>query len=209
MNQTISPSEWRALHSRHPGKFAKSGGARKRRQPGPINVPADVECVLAIDPAIGNLGWAVIGTSSGLASADIYRYTSGTWSPSSAKGKPDRWQQLWAFIRSLKESYPQIDAAVVEVPNTAGLARGKPFAAVAHIAYGRAVGIVHAALLESVGRVLTPAVEQWKGRGNKSNTMAVVSARLGYQPKDDNEADALGLGLWVLDQAVERRETSP
>ena len=38
------------------------------------------------------------------------------------------------------------------------------------------------------------------GRAEKSAMIAWAAARIGRQPEDDNEADAIAVGLWAAEQ---------
>lgn len=146
----------------------------------------EIAPVLAFDPSVVNLGYAVV---SGPKPA---RIASGTWHPSKAGG--ERFDQLARAVRDLVAVHrPQ--AVVVEVPS--GGQRGQR-SALQLMIYARAIGVVEgvAALQGIPAKRVT--VNAWKGSSTKGRTELVVRSVFGYTPASDHEADALGLALWWL-----------
>lgn len=153
--------------------------------------------VLSVDPSICNCGWAVMANANG----EPRRVDSGVWHPSAAKDAIGRWGQLFEFLEGLAAS---VDYAVIEEPNRGRIARQAKFSREAQITYGRAVGTVEAAVRSNLAndRVFVPDVSAWKGKGKKGATLDDVSLRLAYRPRDDNEADALGIALWFMNRCL-------
>lgn len=159
--------------------------------------------VLAIDPSICDCGWAILRGNS----VTCERVDSGTWHPSQAVSAGDRWAQLARFVFELSRK-SSVRYVVIEAPNKRGLGRQAKFSRASQITYGRAVGTVEASARNAIGEawtgavdhVFNPDVEAWKRKSSKSQTSKMVALRLRYTPRDHNEADALGLALWFLDQ---------
>lgn len=200
------------------------GKKRKRHNPDtPIVVPPSVRRVLAIDPG-QHLGWAVVEKQpvgspfpwipeSEMRGFKFVRIASGRWSPSSSKKSPDKWTQLWVFVRDksseMKNELAEFNdypagsriAAVCELPNPNGLARGAAFSRVSLVSYGMGVGTVVATLRSCFDLVRTPSVQQWKQRRSKQDTAKEAALFTGYTAEDENEADALAMACWLLRQA--------
>jgi Holliday junction resolvasome RuvABC endonuclease subunit len=159
--------------------------------PGPIS-----GTIVAFDPSSGNLGWAVVDATP----QGPKRITSGCWHPSEAKGASDKFDQLVRFANALFGEDDGRMNVVVELPNTRAIPKYASRSPASILVYGRAVGHVEAVCrLRCPGRVWTPDVQKWKGQKRKGQTIFEVRHRLGYVTANDNEADALGLCLWLCD----------
>ena len=64
-----------------------------------------------------------------------------------------------------------------------------------------AVGTIHAAFQAEDIQVVSPTVATWKGMGSKADTAIRVELMTGVRITNNHEADAAGLGLWLLDEA--------
>lgn len=147
--------------------------------------------LLAFDPSICNCGWAVLGAVQS-PNGPPRRIDSGTWHPSEAKGAADRYDQLADFVRGLA-SLHHADIAVVEIPSG-----GQRHSATQLMRYARAVGVIEAAAFLSGCKIARVPVQTWKGNARKRVTADTMRLMLRYEPADDNESDALGLGVWYL-----------
>lgn len=153
--------------------------------------------VLAFDPSVENLGWAV-ATADAPQSA-VHRVDSGCWHPSKRVGAADRFSQLAEFVAALvRRRLP--DRVAFEVSSGGAFRGRRPPAAL--MAYYRAVGTVCGAATVASGGVIVQGVEvrDWKAQTGKQMTLRIVSAYMSYEPKTDHEADALGLCMWLLRQ---------
>ncbi len=165
--------------------------------------------ILALDPSITALGWAVVDAAQSPRGLAFQRVASGSWSPSEAKDLPDRFDQLADFldetIRAVQLQQP-LRAIVIEMP---GAYQKWSFSSLR--SYLRAVGICEGASriasLDSSFAITGEAtavpihrveVGEWKGNARKRATFLQVKAIYQFAPKDDNESDALGLATWWL-----------
>lgn len=183
------------LRQMSPGAFRKPKKPRKLKPTVEVIVPrlaGFTGKILSIDPSSRKCGWAVMDQE--------LAFKSGCWKPSQAKSAPSRLEQLANFMRGLcVEHQPQF--VVIEAPNRKPLGRAAKFSSQAMIGYGRSVGLIEGVARGLGHEVFMPDVEQWKGRGSKESTVLVVRARLSYSPTDDNEADAIAIGIWFLDSS--------
>lgn len=162
--------------------------------------------ILAIDPSAADCGYAVLtGTRR-----QPRIITSGTWHPSKAKGAAAPIEQLAEFVSGLAAIDLAIADAAVEVPD--GGERFRPDGRGGRVqlggsserTYAQAVGACRAAAALSGAVVWPVPVSRWKGRATKEATIAAVVHATGHQPKDHNEADAIGLALWWLSELESR-----
>jgi Holliday junction resolvasome RuvABC endonuclease subunit len=174
---------------------------RKPAKESPVLELKPAKIVLAIDPSIRNCGWAIL-------LAPGTRKDSGCWHPSEMHGMPDRFVQLERFLAELVHAHKPL-AAIVEAPNRGGLHRQKEFSRKSQITYGRAVATIDTTLRLLIGTVYSPDVNDWKGFGSKMQMELYVRARCGYSPRDDNEADAIGLGLWFMSRTSPPHRFTP
>jgi Holliday junction resolvasome RuvABC endonuclease subunit len=158
--------------------------------------------ILALDPSIKASGWAVLEPIAGNQLAR--RVVSGTFRPSAANDAGDPFDQLAEFINALVGHHIPSDC-VIETPG-----KFQRFNFVTIQAYLRAVGICEGAVWAAshaasfrrgqikVARIHRLTVNEWKGNGKKSLTALKVKALFGYTPADDNESDAIGIGMtWI------------
>lgn len=138
---------------------------------------------LSIDPSIASLGWAVFDGCKPV--------SHGTWHPSKKPNARDRFDQLAEFIRDLLAVHEHVSDVVVEVPS-GGLYRMGSTAMI----YGRAIGVCECAAALSGATVHRIPVNTWKGNARKSKTQAIVKYGLKIDGATEDQADALGLGLW-------------
>lgn len=143
--------------------------------------------LIAIDPSIAKCGIAVFDQSREGRPA---RVDSLTFKPSTAQASKDRFEQLGLAITEIIAAH-EVTHAVIETPD--GYQK-RSFAQLA--SYCIAVGVCRESC-RAAGCVVTPVtVNGWKGTGKKLLTQLIVENDLHYSPADDNEADALGLGIW-------------
>lgn len=142
--------------------------------------------ILAVDPSITNCGYAV------LEDKPLRRVESGTWRPSQAKGSADRFDQLAWFIDTLIGEHG-VTEVVVETPSG-----GQRHSATQLMTYARAIGVVEAAAFLAGRPARRVPVLTWKGNTGKGLTALRVKAALGYEAGDDNESDAIGLGIYWI-----------
>lgn len=166
--------------------------------------------ILAIDPSLTCTGWALLRSVDDLVEFGILRLRSDDL--------PSRLIELATDIRSLVTARPDLQAIVIERPQTAGGPNRGGFAkmgAMTIAAYGAAFGAafttVEAARQPST-IVLTPQPSDWVGRGRipssagdtyKRRRVQYVeqlypSARgnMGAKTNAGNVADAILMGRW-------------
>lgn len=162
--------------------------------------------VLAIDPSVENCGWAAIESRRVGAREEFRVLGSGRWHPSHKRGAEHRLVQLGTAVQVLIDQYVP-DAVVVETPDKGQrMGRGMKRSFDALMVYAQAVGAVIGAASGSIYRRVIPvSVRTWKGTSRKQLTAAVVRGVLGICGDSHDESDALGLGLWWLQQGEETR----
>jgi Holliday junction resolvasome RuvABC endonuclease subunit len=144
-----------------------------------------MQTVLAIDPSVNNLGWAVINH-------ELQRLASGCWHPSKARGAIDRMDQLALQVKALIDQHSPSDVAV-EIPSG-----GQRQSATQLMVYARAVGACEAAATLSDLPVHRIPVNMWKQSAKKSWTLMIVKSAMHHMPLTGDESDAIGLGLWFM-----------
>lgn len=155
--------------------------------------------LLALDPSVGDCGYAVMNGTHDKPEIVV----SGTWHPSKAAGKPDRFEQLADFVVETAIRHAACDAAV-EIPDGGErffLGRGgqrQRMSGKSERTYAQAVGVCRAAARAAGATVWPVRVTTWKGRSSKNVALLVASQKLGRDVTDTNEADAIGIGLWWL-----------
>jgi hypothetical protein len=158
---------------------------------GPLTIGSVVLC---LDPSSTACGWAVLCNTW----PNATRVDSGCFAPID---RPDRnrFDHLAALIRqrvelSAEAGFPVTDAAV----EVFGRGIWQPPGGLYRFAiYARAVGVCEAtcgAIGLCMNRVSVP---EWKGNSKKHETARVVKFATGHETNNDNESDAIGLGLWL------------
>ena len=161
-------------------RHAASGGAA-----------ASGDRVLACDPSSQKFGWGVVEPAEG---GRIRRLASGRFMPSKAAAASDQYTQIVLNLVRTIEDFA-IGVIVFEVPSGNVGYRMKGLSAAS---YGRAVEIPHAvAVLRGLAWQAID-VKTWKENTGKSYTRNMVHRLLAYEPKSEDESDALGLGCWYL-----------
>lgn len=182
------------------GTPREKGGHAARRFPKPTPAkewwPITTDSVLlALDPSIANCGYAVLLKTSG----DPIRLESGIIHPR-GDDERSRYDDLAAQIckraqpKSFNGEMLTVTDAVVEIPSGG---QRPNVSAYQLMTYARAVGVCESASYFAGLSVNRVPVNAWKGREKKSRTLAIVRAIFKYDARDDNEGDALGLGLWL------------
>lgn len=148
--------------------------------------------LLALDPSIANCGFAVLRNDR----QNPTRLDSGIFHPVFTQERP-RCDHLAMLItdrleRSARAGWKVTDA-IIEIP--AGGQWGR--SATQLMVYARAIGVCEAACFLGGLRMHRATVSEWKGSGKKCHTALVAKHVFKYEPRDDNESDALGLGLWL------------
>ncbi len=193
--------------------FAASPGSRRFAPRQAVSEPptwcplAVGAVVLCIDPSIANCGWAIVRNTQ----PNPERLDSGIFHPVTRAdlNRFDHLSQLiqlrvdmcnaelaTPFERVSTESKPErITDALIETPVGGGGWGAKTTSTL--MMYTRAIGVCEATCLMLGLRVHRVAVNEWKGSGKKSTTALHVRHFLNYEPRDSNESDALGMGLWI------------
>lgn len=153
--------------------------------------------LLAIDPSIRQTGWAVLRNNPAPSSPTVLG--SGMIAPI-ARGSSNRFDDLAARVMVHLDG---VDEVVIELPN-----RG-PAWKMGHDdirIQSQAIGVIQGVCIANQLRVHLVRVSEWKGRDKKQRTAVYVKHFLGRCPGNDNEADALGIGLWLCSRALEYME---
>jgi Holliday junction resolvasome RuvABC endonuclease subunit len=166
----------------------------KPQQPDTIWKPlAPGAVLLAIDPSIVNCGWALLRQGQ----PNPTRLDSGVFHPIARPDK-DRHDHLVDLlvqrIEMATESGMRPTDALIEIPS--GGQRGDR-SATQLMVYARAIGDIEATCYRAGLTMHRVTVNGWKGSGRKGHTELVVKHVFKYTPRDNNEADAIGLGLWL------------
>lgn len=149
--------------------------------------------LLCLDPSIARCGWAIVKNTR----PDPTRIDSGILCPVQ-NGERSRFDHLSDLIRHRIElataaGTPPEDA-LIEVP-AGGQRSGHHVAAL--MIYARSIGICESTCHRLGLNVNRVTVTGWKGTGKKSRTELIVKHCFQYEPRDSNEADALGMALWL------------
>lgn len=185
-NETISLFPTRATSRKPPKVKAPAERNWRPLEPGAV--------LLAIDPSSARCGWAILHNTD-----KPQRLDSGVWYPTD---RPEmnrtKLDDLAVQIRHRVNTFHantdlRISHAVIETP--AGGQWGR--SATQLMVYARAIGVCEATCYGMALGMNRVTVNEWKGSGKKSHTANVVRHFFNYQPRDDNEADAIGLGLWL------------
>lgn len=154
--------------------------------------------VLAIDPSMTCTGWAILEKTA----KDPIRIDSGNIYPTTTCPR-DMSRYDWLASQVAKRcvsatsptgrSYTPTDA-VIEIPRGGGRGGAQM------ITYVQAVATCATACYFAGLGVNRLPVGTWKGRGKKEETHRLVKQLLKYDPREENECDALGLGLWICYQ---------
>lgn len=148
--------------------------------------------ILAIDPSIVSLGWAVI---------DGGEYVASGSRRSRRKGDPDRVHEMASFCAALIEEHR---------PEVVGIERPRFF----RRAYrGKLVGrmnwesiqklnwvvgaILDRAMASPVGKIILVRIDQWNPKHSKEATANKVWYVTGKKLKAGDVADAVAIGLWI------------
>jgi Holliday junction resolvasome RuvABC endonuclease subunit len=154
-------------------------------------MPVADRVVLAIDPSIGSMGYAVLNQ----------RQTwirSGCWHPSKRVGADSRWQQLVDFV-AFKLDEHKVTDLVVERPGIGQrFDRGKARSINNLMPYAIAIGHIEAVGRMKAIRVYSPTVNQWKSWSTKGTIEAYVFHATGVTCSTTDEAEAIGIGLWFV-----------
>jgi crossover junction endodeoxyribonuclease RuvC len=146
------------------------------------------KCVLAID----------FGTKTGWALFYEDKIISGTENTLKKKGKDGlRFVNFFSFLKKMREEYPISEVCYEKVCRHTGVQA-------AHV-YGAFWGILNMWCDYHNIRCYNfyvPSIKKFiSGKGNASKEEVIASVKLkGFNPCDDNEADALSLLLLSLDQ---------
>jgi hypothetical protein len=151
--------------------------------------------LLSIDPAMGRLGWAVLQYQEGVVEFSVV--SEGAWKPSTAKAKPDRYQQLAEFVLNQIRTFNPTDV-LVETPGKhqrfiPGSRKMRPFDSI--MVTQRASAICFGAAA-NLARSWTVDPQGWKGGQKKSDTARLLSLQLGQDRKPTDETDAIAMGEW-------------
>jgi len=190
------------IPSLFPSKVIPRHYLKKLEEPARECSPLTIGTVLfCLDPSIVRCGWAIVRNDY----PNCVRLDSGIFVPMGRENL-DRFDHLANLIRQRLElaeadGFKSTDA-LIEVP-----AGGQRLdrAASQLMTYARAVGICEATCHTAGLDTQRVRVTTWKGMGKKARTQMNVKYAFKYQPRDDNEADALGLGLWLCSKT--RRPT--
>lgn len=153
--------------------------------------------VLAIDPSVANAGWCLMRQEP-----RPVRLDSGQWHPRDRDehGRLEDLANLVALrIRLARESGIGPEHAAIETPAGGGMAMGKNLAT-----YVQSVGVCRATCFRMGLRIHAIGVNTWKGSGKKLLTANIVRSFTGYEPRDTNEADAIGIAIFLCDQRENR-----
>lgn len=156
--------------------------------------------LLAVDPSINTLGWAIFDIPA------KHLYASGTLKTDKAARQKSLQERIANTIRELKEiieaDLPDIESVVIEEPQQWGA-----YKSVASQHAGSlmglylTVGTLFGVFYELDKEVSLVKVSQWKGNLPKHLTIKRVNQRFDTQltMADNNEADAIGIGAFWLD----------
>lgn len=176
-----------------PSKVIPRRVLRRQEPAAPSWAPLTIGSVLlCIDPSIVKCGWAIVRNTY----PNPERIDSGVLQPIE-RPTLHRYDHLarliWQRIDLAGENGTPPTDALVEMPAGGnGWERGGTL-----MVYGGAVGICGCACLGRGLDVQRVRVDEWKGGSKKAATIRYVRHAFNYEPRDDNEADALGLGLWL------------
>lgn len=150
-----------------------------------------VKSVLAFDPSINNLGYALLEMDRG--KMNLVR--SGCWHPKTTKGARYRFDQLSDFVFEMVCDR-QFEAVAIEIPSGGQRQNYKSL-----MTYARAIGAVESAANAACSwmPIYRIPVNAWKRNAKKGHTARVVKAALGVTTKTTDECDAIGLALWFLE----------
>lgn len=148
--------------------------------------------LLALDPSITNCGWAILQGAP-----NPRRVNSGIIRPI-RRLTVERHDRLFELLRDsvIRKYEPRPTHAAIEMPRGGGRG-GKQMQE-----YLRAVGICEAVCFSEGLAMNRIHVNEWKSNEKKQPTMVFVKHYFSYVPRDDNEADALGLGLWLCGRTL-------
>jgi Holliday junction resolvasome RuvABC endonuclease subunit len=149
--------------------------------------------ILALDPSVQNLGWAIVETDAqGILLQSVRQADfSGVWHPSARKGSEARETQLASFL-SLQIDNLRPSVVVVEIPNTG---KHRPQRYSDTTTYARAVGACEAVPVCRGYPVVRVTPSEWKRNAGKSRTRRLVASVAGKSVGSD-ETDAIGIGMW-------------
>lgn len=167
---------------------AAAGAAPAERTFSPL-APGTI--LLCIDPSIAKCGWALVRNTW----PNTERLDSGIFHPigNERRNRHDHLSDLIRQRIELASGAGQAPTdALIEVPSG-----GQWQHTQALMAYSRSIGVCEATCHRLGLRTHRVNVQTWKGMGKKAFTARVVTHAFKYEPRDSNEADALGLGLWL------------
>lgn len=159
--------------------------------------------ILALDPSILHLGWAVIEEAS---TGQFHLYNYGTIiAPTEYRNNSlvVRISFVLTILEALYTSQPTLDAIVIERP--------EPWGSYKSLASAQSGSLQTLTLLTGalVGWALAKhssgllvkliKVSQWKGQLPKEVTKKRMEKRYSVKFKTSDEADATGLGTWYLE----------
>jgi len=155
--------------------------------------------ILAIDPGLKKTGWCVFDTEEGYVCSSVI----------SVKNRSSDWVQKLDFVvirvLNLISSY-HIGTVIVEQPQLF-LSSWKGQAASNSGAVLKLTALVFsiraaAGLYKRRPECVLVTVRKWKGSTPKRITQRRIKRQWGVSPKDDNEADAVGLGSYYLREVL-------
>lgn len=152
--------------------------------------------ILVIDPGTRKTGWALFTAYD---TKKAFYVRSGVFEASKSNNwliRLDRMRE--AFRKLLVKEEPSL--VLIEQPMTFMTSR-KGLGALNSGAVMKLMALVFTfrtmALCRKIDTVLVP-VQTWKGQVPKRVTQKRIKRHLGLVLKDDNEADAAGIGLWYI-----------
>lgn len=183
----IESSLFPSRHGRRAKKLAEP--PPQTWQPLPVGA-----VVLCIDPSSVACGWAILRNTM----PNPTRLDSGVFAPIDRPGR-HKFDHLSGLIvdrlNRSTEAGDVVTHAIIETP--AGGGGWGARSTMRLMSYSRSIGVVEATCYQANLTTYRATVTEWKQSGKKHRTQLTVEFFFKYTPRDDNEADALGLGLWL------------
>lgn len=153
-------------------------------------MPDNSRIIISIDPSLSNAGWAVGKQDNGnlclLGHGHIRTYS-----------KWEDWQRVQTLREGIKGLIQQysVNFVLYESPGFFLYSKDRGVGIRSFVGLGMSIGsILSIPGIEYQG--ISP--QEWKGRKTKQETKNMIESILGYEIKDHNEIDAIGLLVWFI-----------